>query len=121
MHPGLRDRTPDIEPMPREHVAAHVKWGWMGMIAEVIQVAETSNADPSEIRAITDEAAPAPGSEQLLILTNSSTGEGLVVHVWRGQAALEAYDEQRRRLVARAQAAGGTQGDSRVYEVAYNS
>jgi hypothetical protein len=67
------------------------------------------------------EAANAPGSEQLLTLLDTTTGEGLVIHLWNDQAAYDSFAARRQELVAQSKELGSTVDSGRLYEVTYRS
>jgi len=97
----------------------------MRVIAEVIRmkvpVDASSGPPPEEITKIADEAAHAPGSEQLLTLVDTTSGDGLVIHLWNDQEAYDAWTERRKELTAQAEAAGGNIEPAKIYEVTYRS
>jgi heme-degrading monooxygenase HmoA len=94
------------------------------LIAEVhhIKVAEGAAAEQSdETNALADKAAHVPGSEQLLTLMDASTGEGLVIHLWKDQAAYESFAAGRKAMTTDAQEMGSEVDSGRLYEVTYRS
>ena len=94
------------------------------LIAEVHQInlPSGSNAAPSGNAAnLAEEAAHAPGSEQLLTLLDTSTGEGLVIHLWNDRAAYEAFAARRQQLLAQAEGQGSRVDSGHIYEVTYRS
>jgi heme-degrading monooxygenase HmoA len=94
------------------------------MIAEVHQIKLPTGASgaPSEgANNLAEEAAKAPGSVQLLTLMDTSTGDGLVIHLWNDQAAYEAFAARRKELTADAEGSGSRIDPARLYEVSFNS
>jgi heme-degrading monooxygenase HmoA len=94
------------------------------MIAEVHQVTLPSGATaaPSdEANKAADEAAHAPGSEQLLSLFDTSTGEGYVIHLWKDRASYDAWAGRRQAITAEAKGAGSKIDSGHIYEVTYRS
>ena len=93
------------------------------LIAEVHQIALPSGVTtPSdEVNKIADEAAHAPGSEQLLTMVDTGTGEGFVIHLWKDRAAYDAWSGRRREMTAEAEGSGSKIESGRLYEVTYRS
>ena len=93
------------------------------LIAEVHQITLPSGATtPSEqTNKVADEAAHVPGSEQLITLADTSTGEGLVIHLWKDRASYEANAERRQRMISEQEGSGGKIEPARLYEVTYRS
>ena len=65
-----------------------------------------------------DTARNADGSEAVILLADLSTGEGLVIHLWRDQAARDAWESHPERLsmVNEVDQRGGTVSEPRIYE-----
>jgi hypothetical protein len=78
------------------------------MIAEVHQVTLPSgvSAPSEEANKVADEAAHAPGSEQLLSLFDANTGEGYVIHLWKDRSSYEAWAGRLQEMTAEQQGAG---------------
>ena len=96
----------------------------MRVIAEVtrINVPVGGGQGPSEeANKLADEAAHAPGSEQLLTLVDMSTGNGMVIHLWNDEDAYEAWAARRNEMRAEAETIGGRAEPSQLYEVTYRS
>jgi hypothetical protein len=94
------------------------------VIAEVHEVKFPGPAPDSpspEAEKMADEAAHAPGSEQLLTLFDASTGEGLVIHLWNDREAYDAFAARRQEMTAEAKERGGNVVSGRIYEVTYRS
>src|SRR2546421_7406769 len=98
-------------------------WEGCEMLAEVHQVKFPSGATaapPEGANSLADEAAKASGSAQLLMLMDTSTGEGLVIHLWNDQAAYEAFAARRKELTADAEGSGNQIDPAHLYDVTYN-
>jgi heme-degrading monooxygenase HmoA len=94
------------------------------VIAEVREIKFPSGASlepPEGASSLAEEAAHAPGSEQLLTLMDASTGEGYVIHVWNDRAAYDAFAARRQQMVAEAEGSGSQVDAGRLYEVTYRS
>jgi hypothetical protein len=94
------------------------------LIAEVhhITLPDGASAAPSDdTNTLADKAAHAAGSEQLLTLMDASTGEGLVIHLWKDQAAYEAFAAGRKDLTAESKNMGSQIDSGHLYEVTYRS
>lgn len=108
----------------RAHKAGIRLEGVSVVIAEVhqIKLPDGASAAPSDdINTLADKAAHAAGSEQLLTLMDASTGEGLVIHLWKDRAAYEAFAAGRKDLTAETEAKGSQIDRARFYEVTYRS
>jgi hypothetical protein len=89
----------------------------------IAQVHTTSVPTPmtdemqKEIEVITAQARKADGCEGILILGDPATGEGLAINLFRDQAAADAFDAQRKKLIKEAeQDLGGNVSAPRIYE-----
>ena len=93
------------------------------MIAEVHQVTLPTGvtAQSDEANKVADEAAHAPGSEQLLSMFDVSTGEGYVIHLWKDRASYDAWAGRRHEITADQQGAGSKIDSGHIYEVTYRS
>ena len=93
------------------------------MIAEVHQITLPSGVTtPSEeVSKVAEEAAHAPGSEQLLTLVDTSTGEGYSIHLWNDRAAYEAFAGRRQQLITQSEGSGSKVESGHLYEVTYRS
>ncbi len=100
-------------------------WGEVSdTIAEVHPITLPSGATTpttGETNTVADEAARAPGSEQLLSMFDTSTGEGLVIHLWKELASYEANAERRQAMTSEQVGAGTKIDPGRIYEVTYRS
>lgn len=92
------------------------------LIAEIHKITLPTGASAAPVdNKVADEAAHAPGSEQLLALADPSTGEGLVIHLWKDRPSYDAWAGRRQEMTAQ-QTGSGTKIDSgHVYEVTYRS
>ena len=93
------------------------------MIAEVrrVKLPTPLPEAPQNQDSMADEAANAPGSEQLMMLVDRNRGEGLVIHLWNDQAAYETFAEQREKLVEQSAGHGMKVDPTDIYEVTYRS
>jgi len=94
------------------------------MIAEVTRInvpVGGGGAPPEDVNKLADEAAHAPGSEQLLTLVNTTSGEGLVIHLWNDELAYQRWAERRTEMRAEAEELGGRAEPSQLFEVTYRS
>ncbi len=93
------------------------------MIAEVHQITLPSGATTptAETNTVADEAAHVPGSEQLITLADTGTGEGLVIHLWKDRASYEANAERRQRMISDQEGSGSKIEPAHLYEVTYRS
>jgi hypothetical protein len=93
------------------------------MIAEVNQGSGLTpeQARGEQFRAVCEHGASAEGTEILLVLADAATGEGMSIHVWRDQDALDAYQSERNRNTRDAESQGVEVDTSRVYDVLYRS
>jgi hypothetical protein len=94
------------------------------VIAEVHHItlpAGAAAAPSDETNTLADKAAHAPGSEQLLTLMDATTGEGLVIHLWKDRAAYDAFAAGRKELTSESQDMGSQIDSGRLYEVTYRS
>ena len=94
------------------------------MIAEVRQVklpTQVREAPPEDAPNMADEAAHAPGSEQLMMLVDRSSGDGLVIHLWNDEAAYEAFRERSKTMVEQSEDHGLKVDPAHIYEVTYRS
>jgi len=93
------------------------------MIAEVHQITMPTGVttQSAEVNKVADEAAHAPGSEQLLTLVDASTGEGYVIHLWKDRASFDAFAERRQQLTKEAEGSGSKIDAPHFYEVTYRS
>ena len=78
-------------------------------------------APPEDAPKMADEAAQAPGSEQLMMLVDRSTGDGLVIHLWNDQAAYEAFRQRSQKMVEQTEGHGLKVESAHIYEVTYRS
>jgi hypothetical protein len=92
------------------------------VIAEVHQIKGQGAAPPSgDGTNLAEEAARAPGSEQLLVLADTNAGEGLVIHLWSDEASYEAFAARRKEMISQSEGMGGHVDTGRIYEVMYRS
>jgi hypothetical protein len=91
------------------------------MIADVHRVSGATAENLDAARAIADEAAKAPGTEQLLTLANLDTGEVLAIHLWRDRAAYDANAKRRAELIGEVEQQGAKVDDGELFEVVYRS
>ena len=113
----------DVGAMLREGRSSDLK-GVRSMIAEVLEVklpGPIPDSPSPEVQKMGDEAAHAPGSEQLLQFLDRSTGEGLVIHLWKDQEGYDAFAARREELTAQAKERGANIVSRRTYEVTYRS
>jgi hypothetical protein len=88
------------------------------VIAEVHRTSGVMAYDETA-RDIFEEAARAPGTEQLFVLVDPATGEGYSIHLWRDRQSYEAFAERRQELVARVEEAGARPDPGQLFDVAY--
>jgi hypothetical protein len=62
-----------------------------------------------------EEARKADGSGALILLADPSTGEGLVIHLWRDQTAADAWKSDSERMTNEVNQRGGTVSEARIY------
>jgi len=101
-----------------------MKWGVGELIAEVHRINLPGGAGPApagEASRMADEAAHAPGSEQLLTLMDFSAGEGYAIHLWSDRAAYDAFATRRQQLMAESEGAGSKVDSGHLYDVTYRS
>jgi hypothetical protein len=92
------------------------------VIAEVHQIKGQAAGTPSgDATNLGEEAARAPGSEQLLLLVDTDAGEGMVIHLWSDQASYEAFAARRKEMISQSEGMGSHVDAGRIYEVAYRS
>jgi hypothetical protein len=113
--------APEVFTLERGGKAEEGKEG-IELIAEVHQITLTSGAGaPSGDTSTQDEAAHAPGSEQLIVMNDTSTGEGLVVHLWKDRVSYDAWAGRRQALTAQQEGAGTKIDSGHLYEVSFRS
>ena len=62
------------------------------------------------------------GFAGLYVLADRQTGKSIGISLWQTEAALQAWEQMRRPMVAdRAAAAGHTEQEGAIYEVVFNS
>jgi len=91
------------------------------MIAQVITFSASvpiTDETRKYVEEVSAEALKADGLEGTLNLADLTTGEGLVITLYRDQAAMDVFQAERQRLSTQAQQdLGVTVSEPRVYEV----
>ena len=91
------------------------------MIAQVLQIAVRTPMSDEDLKAgeeMASQARKADGCEGILSLADPTTGEGLAIHLFRDQIAMDAYDALRQKLTKEPeQDLGVTVNKPHVYEV----
>ena len=90
------------------------------MIAQVT----TATAPPpitdemrKSIEEMSSQVRQSDGCEGILTLVDPTTGEALNINLFRDQAALDAFEELRQKLIKDAEDLGATVPEPHVYEV----
>ena len=93
------------------------------MIAEVHQVTLPTGvtAQSEDANKVADEAAHAPGSEQLLSMFDASTGEGYVIHLWKDHVVVRRLGGRRQAITVEQEGVGAKIDSGHIYEVTYRS
>jgi heme-degrading monooxygenase HmoA len=63
------------------------------------------------------EAASVPGSEQIISLLDTDSGEGLVIHLWQDRASYDAFTDGRAKITSAQQGSGTKISAGRIYDV----